>query len=142
MQLITETVANLSSPEYDINVYTEPEFTDVDLTFYPLQYPGDDGYKPEVLFGQDAYTWEDGIPVADYTRFYTLKVPKKARGPRYREALQYLEALVTEGSFGDIWNIDGMDWTSCDTSLVDPPALIAEFVAKLPRRGQLKASNK
>ena len=139
MQLITETVANLSSPDYDINVYTEAEFTDVDLTFYPLLYPGDKGYDAEHLFGN---TYDYGIPIADYTTFYTLKVPKKARGPRYREALQYLEALVTEGSFGDIWSIDGMDWTSCDTSLTDPPAVIAEFVAKLPRRGQLKASNK
>lgn len=137
MQLITETVATLSQPDYDINVYTEPEFHHVDLTFYPLVYPGDAGYESEQMFGRGV---EDGFPVADYTRWFTLQIPKQARGPRYREALAYLEALVTDGSFGDIWDLDSMDWTSCDTSLTDPPVLIAEFVARLPRRGQLKAS--
>jgi len=138
---IKDEVQTIGSPEYDINIYTEREFTNVDLTFYPLLYPGDDGYKVEVLFGQAAYTWEDGIPVADYSRWYTLTIPKKMRGPRNRKALQYLESVVTEGSFGDIWDLDYMDWTSCDTSLIDPPSLIAEFMAKLPRKGQLEVNN-
>jgi len=135
MKLITQTITSLTSPDYDINVYTEREFTDVDLTFYPLVYPGDPGYRHDQLFGNKDWDVKHGIPVADYTRWYTLKIPKNPRGPRYQEALGYLEALVTEGSFGDIWDLDGMDWTSCETVLTDAPYLIQEFMDELPKRG-------
>lgn len=137
MQLITETVQEMAFVEYDINIHTDENDKNINLVFYPLLYPGDTGYNAEHLFGN---VYDYGIPIADYSRPYTLKIPKKARGPRYREAYAYLEEVVTDGSFGDIWDEDGMDWTSVENVLDNTSTLINEFRAKLPRRGQLKVS--
>jgi hypothetical protein len=127
-----------SNPEYDINVSTDKSDTYVNLTFYPLRYPGDAGYNAELMFNS---TTDLGLPLADYSTWYTLTIPKKVRGPRSREALQYLEKLVNEDSCGDEWDLEGMDWTSIEGVLTEAPTLIAEFMAKLPRRGQLKAGD-
>lgn len=138
MTMITEKIDTLNFVEYDINVVADEDTSTIDLVFYPLMYPGDAGYDGEALFGKGH---EFGFPVADYTRWYKLELPKNARGPRYRDALRYLEELVTGESFGDVWDVEGMDWVSCETVLTDPPALIAEFISKLPRRGQLEVNN-
>ena len=135
MQLVTEQVKQLNEfVEYDINVVTDEERLTVSLTFYPLLYPGDAGYPV------NKSPYEHGFPIANYSKFYSLVIPKNPRGPLHREALRYLEDLVTEGSYGDVWDLDGMDWTSVDTVLVDAPQLIKEFVATLPRRGTAKES--
>ena len=131
MKTIDLEVRKMSFVEYDINVWTDEDSDAVSLVFYPLLYPGDEGYSAEKLFGSEC---DCGIPVADYGTSYVLRIPKGARGPRYREALAYLEKVVTYGSFGDVWSLDGMDWTSVENELDDSCALISEFRATLPRR--------
>jgi hypothetical protein len=138
MQLVTETVQGTSFVEYDINIHTNEDDEYINLVFYPLRYSGDPGYDAELMFNS---TSDIGLPLADYSKPYALRIPKKARGPKYREAYAYLEEVVTYGSFGDVWDEDGMDWTSIENVLDDTSTLINEFRAKLPRRGQLKANS-
>lgn len=138
LAIVTEKVRILTNPEYDINVSTDESDTYVNLTFYPLRYPGDAGYDAELMFNS---TTDLGLPLADYSTWYTLRIPKNPRGPMHREAMQYLEKLVNEDSLGDEWNLEGMDWTSIEGVLTEAPLMIRDFVSKLPRRGQLKANN-
>lgn len=131
MKLITEQVTELGQADYDINVWSDNGT--VYLTFYPLVYPGDVGYPDYYL---------NGFPITDTSKFYSLSVPTDARGPRYRQALEYLANVVEAERHeapelypAPLWNSeDGMDWWSCDTMLIDPPQLIAEFMAMLPRK--------
>ena len=137
MQLITEQVKQLQWPDYDINVWSEDGM--VMLTFYPLRYPGDSDYPDEEL--------DHGFPLVNTSVFYTLRIPADSRGPRNRDALEYLKSMVNADHFdvpeyypSPLWDAtDGMDWWSCETQLTDAPELIRDFVSKLPRRGQLKA---
>jgi hypothetical protein len=132
MKLITEKVLELGQAEFDINVWSEAGT--VYLTFYPLRYPGDSDYPDRDL--------AHGFPVLDTSRFYSLSIPSDARGPRYRDALAYLASMVEcerveapELYPVPLWDgYDGMDWWSSETLITDPPALIREFLATLPRR--------
>ena len=119
--------------EYDINVGANDIEPWVTLAFYPLLFVGDEDYPFSEL--------DHGFPMADYTRCFALRIPIRARGPRQRETLAYLEALVNEGSFAPEWNFEDMNWTSNECVLTSPPELIREFVEKLPRRGQVKENN-
>ena len=138
MQLVTETVQGTSFVEYDINIHTDEDDDFINLVFYPLRYPGDAGYDAELMFNS---TSNEGLPLADYSKPYALRILKKARGPKHREAYAYLEEVVTFGSFGDIWDEDGMDWTSIENVLNDTSTLINEFRAKLLRCGHVKANS-
>ena len=119
---------------YDINVWSEAG--KVYLTFYPLRYPDEDNYPNKVT--------EDSLPVMDTSVFFTLGIPADARGPRYRNALSYLETLVNEDHrlMPEIypapeWTTgDDMDWWNTELCLTNPPQLIAEFMAVLPRKEQ------
>jgi hypothetical protein len=133
MKLITDEVRTLKLVEYDINIHTHKDDPFVNLVFYPLVYPGDEGYKANSWFGKD---YNYGIPIADYTHPHVLRIPKRARGPKYNEAFAYLEEVVVYGSDGDEWDVDGMDWTSVENVLDDTSALINEFRATLPRRAE------
>jgi hypothetical protein len=134
MKLITEKVRQLSRVEYDINVWSEEGY--VYLTCYPLRYPGEDDYPDSDL--------SHGFPIVDTSEFYSLKIPSKARGPRFRKALDYLKSMVNydHEEMPDLYPVetwddeDGMDWWSTESELSYAPELITEFLAKLPRRGK------
>lgn len=136
MKTITEQVKNLSFVEYDINVWSEDNY--VYLTCYPLRYPGEDGYHDSDL--------SHGFPIVDTSEFYSLKIPSKARGKRFNDALAYLKSMVNydhevmpDRYPVEIWDDeDGMDWWSTETELSYAPVLITEFLARLPRRSQLE----
>jgi hypothetical protein len=130
--MISETVNQLQSPTYDINVWSREGY--VYLTFYPLRYPGDKYYPDADL--------EHGLPVVDTSTFYSLKIDRRSRGPLRRDALEYLRNLVNEDHFdnperypAELWDDeDGMDWWSCETVLTKAPELIRDFVSTLPGR--------
>jgi hypothetical protein len=131
MYKVTEKVRQLTTGEYDINVWADND-NEVDaswivnLTFYPLAFPGDSNYPKRETHG---------FPVVDTSTFYTLKLPVLHRGNRIGEALRYLDYLVTGSSDDyDQFDLRYMDWWSSETVLDNPPDFIAEFVATLPRR--------
>lgn len=139
MQLtkIDATVNSLQWPDYDINVWSEKG--NVYLTFYPLRYPGDKYYPDSDLV--------HGLPVADTSTFYSLKIDSRSRGPLRREALAYLRMLVNQDHYEDpkhhpnlVWDPneipvgDDMDWWSCESALINPPELIRDFIATVPAR--------
>lgn len=127
--LITEQVATLNTTEeYDINIWTDSGMTDLRLVFYPLLYPGDAGYPVVDL--------EHGLPVADQIHnFHVLSIPKDSRGPKRQQAIEYLLKLANEDSFDDPqFDLEFVEWTSCESVLRDAPALIREFQNTLPRR--------
>jgi hypothetical protein len=136
MKTIKTEVRQLSRVEYDINVWSEDNH--VYLTFYPLRYPGEDDYPDSDL--------SHGFPIVDTSEFYSLKIPSKARGPKFRKALDYLKSMVNYDhvSMPDLYPVelwddeDGMDWWSTESELSYGPELITEFIAKLPRRSQLE----
>ena len=127
--LITEQVATLNTTEeYDINIWTDSGMTDLRLVFYPLLYPGDAGYP--------AVDLEHGLPVANQiNNFHVLSIPKDSRGPKRQQAIDYLLKLANEDSFDDPqFDLEFVEWTSCESVLRDAPALIREFQDTLPRR--------
>jgi hypothetical protein len=136
MKLISEQVRQLAFVEYDINVWSEDGY--VYLTCYPLRYPGEDEYPDADL--------DHRMPVIDTSEFYSLKIPSKARGKRFNDALAYLKSMVNydhetmpEHYPVQEWDDeDGMDWWSTETELSYAPELITEFLARLPRRSQLE----
>lgn len=137
MKQIKEQVKQLNNKvEYDINVWSEDGY--VYVTFYPLRYPGDDGYQDSDLF--------HGFPVIDTSEFYSLKIHRDARGPRFREALKFLKSMVNydHETIPDIYpapewdDEDGMDWWSTESELSFGPVLITDFIDRLPRRSQLE----
>jgi hypothetical protein len=136
MKLITAEVKPLSFVEYDINVWSEEGY--VYVTCYPLRYPGDDSYPDSDL--------QHGMPVVDTSEFYSLKIPAKARGKRFNDALRYLKNMVNHDHETmpdtypvEIWDAeDGMDWWSTESELSDGPELVTDFIARLPRRSQLE----
>lgn len=136
-QCVTEKVRQLNHKvEYDINVWSEENH--VYVTFYPLRYPGDDGYQDSDL--------SHGFPIVDTSEFYSLKIHRDARGPKFRDALKFLKSLVNydhetmpDNHPYEEWNDeDGMDWWSTESELSFGPALITDFIDRLPRRGQLE----
>lgn len=140
MQLtqIDATVNELQWPDYDINIWTQDGY--VYLTFYPLRYPGDKYYPDSDL--------EHGLPVVDTSQYYSLKIDSRSRGPLRREALAYLRVLVNQDYYEEpqtyslLWDPaeipvqDDLDWWSCETALVNPPELIADFIASIPARAR------
>lgn len=136
MKLITEQVRQLNTrPDYDINVWSEGGY--VYVTFYPLRYPGDAGYPDADLI--------HGIPVVDTSEFYSLKIHRDARGPRFKDTLVFLKSMVNydhttlpETYPYEEWDdTEGMDWWSTESELAYAPSLIADFIKKLPRRGNV-----
>ena len=136
MKTIKTEVRQMTFVEYDINVWSEDNH--VYLTFYPLRYPGEDDYPDSDL--------SHGFPIVDTSEFYSLKIPSKARGPKFRKALDYLKSMVNydHKEMPDLYPVetwddeDGMDWWSTESELSYGPELITEFIAKLPRRSQLE----
>ena len=116
MKLITEEVVQYPmTGRYDINVWcdntTEEPF--VHLTFYPL------------VKGKDYDT-------VDTSTFYTLPISATPRGPKQRQALNYLKALVDSD---DTFDVEYTDWWSNECVLTDAPKLITDYMARLPRDG-------
>jgi hypothetical protein len=105
--------------DYDINVWVDSEWDDVDrtvsLTFYPLVMDDAMGYM-----------------VTDPSTFYTLRISLWPRGPKHKAALQYIIGLVNEE---DTFDANYTEWWSNECVLVNPPELIADFMATLPRKG-------
>ena len=138
MQLthIDDTINNLQWADYDINVWSEDG--NVFLTFYPLRYPGDKRYPDADL--------EHGLPVVDTSTYYSLRINSKSHTALNRDALDYLRNMVNADHYdeperyGLLWGADelpvedDLDWWTCETALVDPPELIADFIATIPRR--------
>jgi hypothetical protein len=132
MYKVKEKVRELATPDYDINVWADNE-GDMDaswvvnLTFYWLKYPGDDDYPEH----------GGGFPVVDTRRYHPLKIPVMYRGDRVREAMAYLQTLVTNSSDDfDQFDVENMDWWSSEVVLEHPPAFIKQFMDGLPRREQ------
>ncbi len=131
MYKVKEKIRKLTTGEYDINVWADNDGEidaswTVSLTFYPLKYPGDPGYPKMGKFQ---------MPTVDTSTFYTLQIPVLHRGDRIREALRYLDYLVTDSSDDyDQFDLQEMDWWSNETVLENPPAFIKEFMLTLPRR--------
>jgi len=124
---VTERVLTMNDrEEYDINVWTEACMPDVHLVFYPLLYPEDAEYPYEDLV--------HGLPVANYDKFWVMPVLKNARGPKMREAYEYLMRLVNEDSWTEDFDDNFVEWTSCESALHDAPELIRQYQATLPRR--------
>ena len=101
---------------YDINVWCDNDGTEesfVHLTFYPL-------VKGEKYDTVDTSIW------------YTLAFYAKPRGPKQREALNYLKALVNSD---DTFDMEYTDWWSNECVLTDAPKLITDYMARLPRDG-------
>jgi hypothetical protein len=120
LKMIEDTVTDyLVTGQYDINVWCDNEGSNagggVNLTFYPL------------VKGDEFYTTDTSV-------FYTLTLNTLSRGPKQKEALKYLQALVNEE---DTFDIEYTDWWSNECVLVNPPQAIAEFIAGLPRSGVL-----
>jgi len=104
--------------DYDINIWCDNDGTEeavVNITFYPL------------VRGEQYDT-------VDTSTFYTLTLNTTPRGPRQKQALDYLTALVNEE---DTFDIEYTDWWSNECVLVNPPQAIADYVAGLPRNGVL-----
>lgn len=136
MYKVTEKVRKLTTGEYDINVWSDNELDEetevidaswvIHLTFYPLRYPGESGYPKRETHG---------FPIVDTSVFHTLDIPVLHRGDRIGDALRYLDYLITDSSEGyDEFDLQQMDWWSNEVVLENPPELIKEFMAKLPRR--------
>lgn len=110
-----------TTTQYDVNVWCDSEWDNPDrtvsLTFYPLIM--DDVMK----------CW-----VTDMSVFYTLRISLWPRGPKQKAALKYLIDLVDKE---DTFDAQYTEWWNSEDSLIDPPELIADFVAMLPRKGQL-----
>ena len=122
LSMIEDTVVEYPTTlEYDINVWCDHEWDDMDrtvaLTFYPL------------------YMGEDGNLHTDTSEFYTLRVSLWPRGPKHKAALSYLQALVNSDS---VFDAEYTDWWSNECILEDAPELIQEFRASLPRKSQLE----
>ena len=134
MYKVVEEVRELSTPDYDINVWADNEGNTMDaswvvnLTFYRLKYPGDPGYQADLFHG---------LPIADTSEYYALKIPVMHRGSRIAEAINYLDTLITNSSDDwDAFDVENMDWWSSEVVLEHPPAFIKEFMDTLPRREQ------
>ncbi len=132
MYMVTEEIRQLTTGEYDINVWADNDGNKADaswvvyLTFYPIVYPGETNYPERE---------HHGFPIVDTSTFHTLKVPVLHRGSRIKDALRYLDSVVTEGSDDyDQFDLQEMDWWSNETALTNPPAFIKEFMETLPRR--------
>jgi hypothetical protein len=131
MYKITEEVRQLTTGEYDINVWSDNEGEIdaswvINLSFYPLRYPGESGYPRRETHG---------FPIVDTSVDYTLKIPVLHRGNRIGDALRYLDYLVTGSSDDyDQFDLQYMDWWSNETVLDNAPEFIKEFMATLPRR--------
>ena len=121
LKMIEDTVTDYpATGDYDINIWCDNDGTEepvVNLTFYPL-------VLDEI----------DDCWVMDTSTFYTLALSVMPRGPRQKEALNYLKALVNEE---DTFDMEYTDWWSNECVLVNPPQAIAEFIAGLPRNGVL-----
>jgi hypothetical protein len=136
MRAIKEQVKPMTFVEYDINVWSEDGY--VYLTCYPLRYPGDAEYPDADLVHR--------MPVIDTSEFYSLKIHRDVRGPRFRDALTFLKSMVNydhetlpDNFPTEVWDDeDGMDWWSTESELAYAPTLITNFIARLPRRGQLE----
>jgi hypothetical protein len=103
--------------DYDINVWCDNDGTEepfVHLTFYPL-------VKGEEYDTVDTSTW------------YTLAFNLTPRGPKQRQALNYIKNLVNSDSAFDL---EYTDWWSNECVLADAPELITDYMAKLPREGR------
>ena len=133
MYRVKEKVRELATPDYDINVWADntgemDASWVVSLTFYRLKYPGDPDYQADLFHG---------LPIADTSDYYSLKIPVMHRGNRIAEAMHYLDTLVTNSSDDyDEFDTENMDWWSSEVVLEHPPALIKEFMDALPRREQ------
>jgi hypothetical protein len=111
---VVDVVEYPNQGDYDINVWCDNDGTDepfVHLTFYPL-------VKGKEYDTVDTSTW------------YTLAFNVTPRGPKQREALNYLKSLVNSDSTFDL---EYTDWWSNECVLVDAPKLITDYVARLPR---------
>ena len=103
--------------DYDINIWCDNDLEHprdywvVNLTFYPL------------VKGEEYDT-------VDTSTFYTLTLNTTPRGPRQKQALDYLKALVNEE---DTFDMEYTDWWSNECVLVNQPQAIADFVSELPR---------
>ena len=100
--------------DYDINIWCDNDGTEeavVNLTFYPL------------VRGEEYDT-------VNTSTFYTLTLNTTPRGPRQKQALDYLTALVNEE---DTFDMEYTDWWSNECVLVNPPQVIADYVSELPR---------
>ena len=86
--------------------------------------------------------------MVDTSQYYSLKIDSRSRGPLRREALAYLRVLVNQDYYEEpqtyslLWDPaeipvhDDLDWWSCETALINPPELIADFVASIPARAR------
>jgi hypothetical protein len=115
---ITEQVVRYPiSGDYDINIWCDnpseksPVYWRVHLTFYPL------------VKGEEYDTIDTSV-------YYTLTLSAVPRGPKQKQALEYLQALVNEE---DTFDIKQTDWWSNECVFTDTPELIADFVSRLPR---------
>jgi hypothetical protein len=118
---ITEHVVKYPiSGDYDINVWCDnnpnksPVYWRLHLTFYPL------------VKGEEYDTIDSSV-------YYSLTLGAIPRGPKQKQALGYLQALVNEE---DTFDMTYTDWWSNECVLSDAPELIADFMARLPRKGQ------
>lgn len=133
MRAINQQVKVLhTTPDYDINVWSRDGY--VYVTFYPLRYPSDAEYPDTDLI--------HGLPVVDTSEFYSLKIHRDARGPRFKDTLRFLKSMVNydhetlpDNFPTEVWDdTDGMDWWSTESELAYAPSLITDFIKKLPRR--------
>lgn len=115
---ITEQVVKYPiTGDYDINIWCDNDtehprgYWVVNLTFYPL------------IKGEEYDTVNTSV-------FYTLTLPAITTSIDESEALAYLRALVEDEVAFDT---QYTDWWSNECVLTDPPSLIADFMATLPR---------
>lgn len=101
---------------YDINVWCEFEESDAEkqlsLSFYPLMA-------------------QNGFLVVDTSVDYTLVLPQRPLTVQYREAVDYLVALV---NVDDAYHPLYTDWWSNQVKLEDAPLLIQLFMKSLSPR--------
>jgi hypothetical protein len=119
MKMIEDTVVDYpTTGQYDINVWCDSAWDShdrtVSITFYPLVM--NDTMR---------------VLVSDMSRFYTLRISMWPRGPKHKAALRYLIDLVNKE---DTFDPNYTEWWSNECVLVDPPELIADFMATLPRK--------
>jgi hypothetical protein len=119
MQLVTEQVVQYPiTGDYDINVWCDNNPEDsklgwkVHLTFYPL-------------------TKGEEYDVLNTSVYYTLILSAIPRGPKYREALNYLKNLVNDDA--GLFDLEETDWWSNECVLTNAPKVITDFMAGLPR---------
>ena len=86
----------------------------IHVTFYPL-YLHDNGYDQV-----DTSTW------------CALDISAYPREPQDQDLLKYLETLINEDG-PDKFSLEYMDWWSNECVFVDPPEILANFIATLPR---------